>query len=477
MVHGWLSSLCLAGLAGVVFGGAALAAPPTRAKYLLLDSRIVAGTENAALRVGKPVKHAANPLFAEEHPWEARFDNLYANVLYDEAEKLYKCWYSPFIVDKAVSGTPRARRGEISYMQARRTLKDGRRRVMGVCYATSTDGLKWKKPRMGIHEFGGEKSNLVAVGPHGAGVFRDDREKDPKRRYKMFFKGQGMSVAFSADGLHWSKPRPCREIDVAGDTHNNAFWAPELGRYVGITRTWGGRPRVRQVARTESDDFLQWTKAEVVLQGIQPHLQVYAMPVFRYADVYLGLAMIFRSKEDRTHCELAWSADTIEWHRIDANTPLIGNSKIKGAYDWGCVYAAACPVFRKNEIRLYYGASNGKHTDWRDGFLALATLRPDGFAGYEPEDRRRAALIRTRPILCNGRRLAVSADAKGGSLRAAVRDVPGLGLADCRPVTADVTDAVVKWAGGGDLAALKGRPIRLVFELRSARLYALRFLD
>jgi len=455
----------------------AFAAPPSRAKYLLLDSRIVASRENAALRVGKVVKHAANPLFAEEHPWEARFDNLYANVLYDEAEKLYKCWYSPFIVDKAVSGTPRARRGTISYMQARRTLKDGRRRVMGVCYATSADGLRWTKPRMDVHEFGGEKSNLVAVGPHGAGVLKDAREKNPKRRYKMFFKGRGMSVAFSPDGLHWSEPRPCPRINVAGDTHNNAFWAPDLGRYVGITRTWGGRPRVRQVARTESGDFLKWTKAEVVLQGLQPHLQVYAMPVFRYAEVYLGLAMIFRSKEDRTHCELTWSADTLKWHRIDPNAPLIANSKTKGEYDWGCVYAAAYPVFRENQIRLYYGASNGKHTDWRDGFLALATLRPDGFAGYEPEDRDRAALVHTKPVLCNGRRLAVSADAQGGSVRVGVLDVPGCGLADCKPITADVTDGVVKWAGGGDLAALKGKPIRLAFRLRSARLYAFRFVD
>ena len=32
---------------------------------------------------------------------------------------------------------------------------------------------------------------------------------------------------------------------------------------------------------------------------------------------------------------------------------------------------------RDREIRLYYGASNGTHNGWRDGFLALATLRPD----------------------------------------------------------------------------------------------------
>lgn len=33
-----------------------------------------------------------------------RFDNLYGNVIFDEEEKLYKCWYSPFIVDSSSHG-------------------------------------------------------------------------------------------------------------------------------------------------------------------------------------------------------------------------------------------------------------------------------------------------------------------------------------------------------------------------------------
>ena len=48
-----------------------------------------------------------NLLFAEEKPWEPRFDNFYANVLYDEDEDLYKCWYSPFIIDQSTTNTPK----------------------------------------------------------------------------------------------------------------------------------------------------------------------------------------------------------------------------------------------------------------------------------------------------------------------------------------------------------------------------------
>ena len=35
---------------------------------------------------------------------------------------------------------------------------------------------------------------------------------------------------------------------------------------------------------------------------------------------------------------------------------------------------------------LYYGGSDGLHTSWRNGFFCLATLRPDGFAGYRATD-------------------------------------------------------------------------------------------
>jgi hypothetical protein len=59
---------------------------------------------------------------------------------------------------------------------------------MGVCYAESRDGIAWTKPDLGLVEFEGAKSNnLVARGPHGAGVHFDPRETEAARRYKMFY--------------------------------------------------------------------------------------------------------------------------------------------------------------------------------------------------------------------------------------------------------------------------------------------------
>lgn len=448
-----------------------------REKFLMLDERIVESVTNARLTVGTAEKHNRNPLFAEDKSWEPRFDNLYANVLYDEDDHLYKCWYSPFIVDESTTNTPRKDRvngGKFKY-QGKHT---SRHREMGICYAVSRDGIRWEKPNLGVVEFKGSKeNNIVWRGPHGAGIFKDPCDPDPKRRYKAFFKGNMISVGFSPDGIHWSEAIKCPEANVRGDTHNNAFWAPTLGEYVGITRTWA-KPRGRQVARTSSKDFLKWTEAKVVLEGIENHLQTYAMPVFYYVDVYIGLLAIYNSDSDRTHTELTWSPDTITWHRIDPGTPLIANSIEKGHYDWGTVYAAAYPVFLKDEIRLYYGGCDDKHFGWRNGYFCLASLRPDGFAGYEPISSDIPAVIAIKPLLSEGRSIVLTADVrKGGSLNATIFDSNGNRLARSKSIKRSVTGKELHWSEKFRFASLKGKTIRIQFQLKNTKLYSFAFGD
>ncbi|MSU65626.1 MAG: hypothetical protein EXS38_05905 [Opitutus sp.] len=434
----------------------------------MLDSRVVEQAEGVKLTVGQVQKHPANPLFAEEKPWEVRFDNLYPNVVFDVRARLYRCWYSPFTLDPSTTETSRTQRATVPYQP--------HDREMGICYATSRDGVHWEKPALGLIEFNGSKANnLVLRDPHGAGIFLDATERDSARRYKLFARASDrnrtIGVAFSPDGLHWSEIQLCPEINVPGDTHNNAFWSPEAGKYVGITRLRTGQ---RLVARTESDDFIHWTKAVEILRG-DPLNQTYAMPVFRHAGVYLGLPMIFRTVEDRVHCELAWSPDTVTWHRIDAGQPLIANSPRAGDYDWGCVYAAATPVFHEKEIRLYYGASNGPHTNWRDSFLALATLRPDGFAGFETAAGGRVGRITTKPLPCAGSQLQITADVTGGNLGVTLRSEAGAVVATAEPVTATSTDQTLRWKNGFDLARRKGTLVRVAFEFTSAKVYSFNF--
>lgn len=402
---------------------------PRRDRYLLLDSRIIEGTGNAILTVGTVQKDKRNPLFKEDKPWEPRYDNVYCNVIYDEQDKLYKCWYSPFIIDERTTSTPGEKRNPES-QDYTSTRPNGRE--MGVCYAFSRDGIHWEKPELGLVEFGGNEKNNILMrgqemrgmfrGPHGAGVFKDLRESDLARRYKMFFRAEKMAVAFSPDGVHWDEPILCREIDAPGDTHNNAFWDPMLGKYVGITRL-KTRDNIRLVGRTESGDFMNWTKAKVVLEGIKPQLQTHDMVVFRTGDVYIGLLgiMDFPKKGSnyhvKQHVELAWSPDTVTWHRIQEGTPFIrhtpGEQEQYGEmpYDWGTIFASA-PIFLDDEVRIYYGACDWYFFDWRKGYLALATLRPDGWAGYEQLAGNKSAFITTTPIVCPGNELQLCTDVR-----------------------------------------------------------------
>ncbi|MHC4690787.1 MAG: hypothetical protein ACYS5F_14315 [Planctomycetota bacterium] len=475
-------------------------------------------------------KHKDNPLFEEDKPWEKRFDNLYANVIYDEQENIYKCWYSPFIVDNSSKGMTLQQRKEEKY-------RAPYNREMAICYATSKDGITWVKPELGLVEFEGSKANNILWrgirtpskdkdkewsekdkeewsekdkeewsekdkgewsekdkeewlekekkdkdelwgGPHGTGIFKDLREPDPNRRYKALLKYGILSVAFSPDGIHWDKAITCPEADSAGDTHNNALWAPTLGKYVGITREWG-KPFGRQVARTSSEDFINWSKCEIVLEGLDENYQTYAMPVFYHGDIYLGLVAIHAQETDRVWTELTWSPDTIKWNRVLPGTPLIPNSDGKeGDYDWGCVYAAAYPVFLEDEIRLYYGGSDGHHNIWRNGFFCLATLRPDGFAGYTQTDSNKPATITTIPINHGNKTLQISADVESnGYLKVKVLDVQNKQLVESKPLKGNLTDRKVTWQDGFSLDNLGNKPAQIQFEFKDATIYSFSFIE
>jgi hypothetical protein len=436
---------------------------PDRAKRLLLDDRVVARAENARLTMGQVSKEARNPLFVEDRPWEVRFDNLYANVIYDEDAHLYTCWYNPFIIDAATSNTPLTARSTVSY-------QPDKAREMGVCLATSPDGLTWVKPELGLHEFAGSReNNLVMRHIHGAGIFRDTHEPDPAMRYKALMQ---YGVAASPDGLHWSAVKHCPEIESRWDTHNNLFWDEPSQRYVGITRLWEGG--MRTVGRTESQDFQRWTRAVEVMRGLpaEAHRQTYALIAFPYANLYLGMVMIFDVVSDFVDCELAWSPDTLSWQRICPGTPLIPRGE-PGSFDSGCIYAAAYPVRRGDGLELFYGGSNGPHTNWRETGLGLARLRGDGFAGMQPATRGKSACLVTAPMRCTGRDLAISADAAGGSVHVSVLDAQQQQVRQSHSIHTNITDQTVAWEGN-DLAALVGEEVQLLFEFEDATLYAFR---
>ena len=448
----------------------------TRDRYLVLDSRIIESKENLQLTVGVVRKDKNNPLFKEDKPWEPRFDNPYSSVIYDKEEKIYKCWYSMFI-KSAYEAAPSDKRAQLKWHEGRR--------LFGLCYATSRDGIKWTKPELGLNEFNGsKKNNIVIVGFHGTTVMKDLHETDPKKRYKAIHPFPKRTyVWFSPDGLNWERktlPGLCR-----GDTNQALWWDPGLGKYVIISRRWGGgktagrygRQGHRQKVRSESADFLTWSKPELAIEGLDLRMQIHDMPVVRHAGVYIGMVGLFDIKASKQWCELAWSPDSKKWHQIQPGQPLIPNGRTMGDIDWGCVFASV-PLIGKDKIRIYYGANDGRFMAWRNGFFCLAWLRADGFAGYEQiagGSNKTASLI-TKPVLAAAGTLCISADvAPSGYVKVTAMDKDGKELATGELVTKTVTDALVQWTDGFSLAKLKGKRIKLKFELRESKIYSFSF--
>ena len=440
-------------------------------RYLLLNSDNIATESNMALTVGQVVKHPANPLFVEDNPWEQRFDNLYGNVIFDPNEGLYRCWYSPFIIAHSANGLSLEERLAVPF-------EAHEHQEMGVCYAESRDGIHWEKPDLGQVEYDGNThNNLVMRTVHGAGILKDYNHPDSSQRYKSIF--QGLKVSFSPDGIAWSNPKKIN-CALAGDTHNNAIWVSGLNKYVAFTRDWVKTDRdikgvesklnhswCRQVARIESSDFVNWSASQVVIECDCWEVQPYSMAVFEHAGIYLGLVVFHDQVADRAWTELAYSVDTIKWQRIDPGNALIGCSETALEYDYGCVYACVGPVFLEDEVRLYYGGSDWLHFGWRNGCLALATLRPDGFAGYQPVRSRDAGVLTTAPVAYQGEAIKVTADvAIGGSVEVRLLDGGGAVLAE-QKLTETATDTIVLPA-----SSVTAEVIQIEFTVRSAQIFS-----
>ena len=80
-------------------------------------------------------------------------------------------------------------------------------------YATSHDGVRWGKPKLGLYEFEGSKENNICSRAWGS-VLKDLAEEDPAKRYKFISKGpdrdqygtyRDIRLNFSSDGVHWNK--------------------------------------------------------------------------------------------------------------------------------------------------------------------------------------------------------------------------------------------------------------------------------
>ena len=197
------------------------------------------------------------------YPWEGRLE-LYGTVWRDP-DGTFRMWY------QGMGGMGIAHMGlDLRGTPFEFLNFDLQNLECSICFATSEDGIHWKRPNMGLIEFHGTKDNNILI-PDAcfANVIEDTRDPDPDRLYKsLFFEardwdprgtpntGEGVSVAFSPDGVRWTKYPGNPVITRASDSHMLLGWDDLAGSYVAYARptTKEGNP-VRRIGRSTSDDF------------------------------------------------------------------------------------------------------------------------------------------------------------------------------------------------------------------------------
>ena len=458
-------------------------------KQLFCDELIIEEMRGLERTLNQPVRYAGNPLMFPIHPWEGRLE-LYGTVLRD-ADGSFRMWYTG-LGGMGVAGMG-ATLGKWAHLGF-----DPANLLYSYCYAVSKDGIFWERPNLGLVEYGGSKeNNLLMLDAAGGNVCRDDRLPDPERRYKALFyeardpggtpnEGDGVSVAFSPDGLSWTKYQGNPVIRRASDSHRLLGWDDRHRAWVAYCRptVHEGNP-VRRIGRCTSDDFIHWNDPEEVLvpdERDPPGTQFYCMAVFRCAGLYIGQLHVYHTNPEEPHIrfygtidiQLAVSRDGIRWERVCDRAGFMENGPA-GSDDAGEIYMANAPVEVGDELWFYYSPCGVEHgPTGRSGPINLAKLRLDGFVSVDAEAE--TGTLVTRPFRCEGGSLRINAAARGGEVSVAVLDGDGVqqdrfGKSDSALFDGDSVGHETTWRRAC-FDDLRGRVIRLKFYLRNARLYS-----
>ncbi len=443
-------------------------------RQLFIDDGIIGEIDGVVKTMNQPVKYAGNPILRPSPPWEHDV-GFAGTVIRDPDDGTFRAWYQGWFNDRYPA-----------------------------CYATSSDGIHWHKPELGlVEESGSSANNRVLNEACVPNVMFDARDPDPDRRYKMLYwdyslprqhRQASFSVAFSPDGIHWNEFEGNPVRADTGDTHSLLGWDESVGKYVAYIRPGrnyeydgksGRDDYIRLIGRSVSDDFESWSEPEVVLgpDEDEPNLEFYGMPAFRYEGLYLGLPWAYHTYPEETYSraggttdiQLAVSRDGIEWERAGDRQAFIPLGP-PGSFDQGILGCAKEPVRVGDELWFYLAGSDGDHgSKFRNARGFLAKLRLDGFVSVDASDT--VGTVTTKPFQCDGGTLSVNADARGGTLAVAVIDesgyeAEGMPMIDCAVMDVDSVRQRVTWRDHVSLDHLKGQAIRLKFYLRSARLYS-----
>ena len=387
-----------------------------------------------------------------------------------------------------------------------------------VCYAESDDGIVWRKPSLGLCEFGGSKANNIILADdvrevaHNFSPFFDRNPScRPGERYKAVagHRSGGLYGLVSSDGIRWRKLGGGALITKgAFDSQNIVFWDASRGCYVTYYRTFRKGPdgkSLRGVQWAVSQDFLRWSDPQwVTYETDAPDDQLYTnaiIPYERVPGVYVGFPKRFTEGRcsvydksggggipgvsDGVFMSSRDGARFTRWGEAFLRPGLQHERWINrnNMIAWGFVQTKSAIPGCPDELSLY--STENYYSLEAPNRLRRMTIRLDGFVSVNAPWR--GGTLTTKPLTFasapGGKvtRLLLNASTSGaGFIRCELRDatgtpIPGFTLADAKEVYGDEIDLAMAWKSGADVSALAGKPITLHFEMKDADIFAYRF--
>jgi hypothetical protein len=479
---------------------ATLAAEPIEVgnrKQLFFDDVLIETLRNVELTMNPPFA-TSEVLITADQPHERNSHiSLYNSVL-KEPDGRVRVWYDLLTIT-----------GSGPYDHERR-----------VCYAESPDGIHFTKPALGLYAMEGSKeTNVVLPGVIAGSAVWIDPQAPAEHRYKTqakVYPSQKFHMHSSPDGIKWTL---FAEINSRGahDTQTIIFWDRHLERYLFYGRNREVTPeidiRCRSVRRAELLELTRVENTGLVIwpdavdratydapEGTTP-VDYYGATVFPYPeadDVYIMLAQAFwhwipTDRDTRTlppgtrDVRLAISRDSKHFRRVGKRGPFLRPGPA-GRFDSRQIWAMPNPIIVGDEIWIYYSGLNWDRTDQTDpaaphgrrmSAISRAVMRLDGFVSADAPYG--GGELTTRPLRFSGSRLELNVDtAGGGGVRVELLDGTGKpirGLSGAASVwhVGNSVRLSVTWPGDVDLESWAGKPVRLRFVLRDAKLYAFQF--
>lgn len=345
------------------------------------------------------------------------------------------------------------------------------------CYAESSDGIVWTKPKLGLFEWNGSsRNNIVWLGPgtHNFTAFRDGNPKAPaESRYKAFGSAGGGLVPFeSPDGIAWklSSHKPVI-TNGAFDSQNLAFWDTDRNEYRAYWRYFGNG--VRAIRTATSRDFIHWeNEADLEYASGTPVEHLYTNAIqkyFRAPHLFIGFPTRYEPKSQQVEPVLMTSRDGRMFHRygeavIPRTAPKDRNHNRSNYMVWGMFQLPGKP----REISVY-GTEN--YYEPTPGRLRRFVYRVDGFVALRGGAD--GGTMTTRPLHVNAEQLVLNYQVHaGGSLEIEVLDASGQTVGVSQPIAGDEVDAAVAWKQKPNLVK---EVVQLRFTIRNADVYSLRF--